>query len=121
MQRATSPQPTDTRGASKQRFIEILTATGLLAVAAGAYALLFDRANVLSHSIGYNLYASERVLNGDVPYRDFHTLYPPAIFYLNALLFKRAGVSLHTALLGVLIFKVLTVAVIYLSGRQALA
>ena len=74
-----------------------------------AYALLFNRANVLSHSIGYNLYASERVLNGDVPYRDFHTLYPPAIFYLNAILFRWMGVSLNTALLGVLVFKVLTV------------
>jgi len=92
----------------------------MLAVAVGAYALLFNRANVLSHSIGYNLYASERVLNGDVPYRDFHTLYPPAIFYLNAGLFKWMGVSLHTALLGVLVFKVLTVVVIYLSGRQVM-
>src|SRR6185295_4883836 len=120
MQRATSPPPTDTRGSRKERLIEVLTAAGLLAVAVGAYGLIFDRSNVLSHSIGYNLYASERVLNGDVPYRDFHTLYPPAIFYLNALLFKWAGVSLHTALLGVLIFKVLTVLVIYLSGRQVL-
>jgi len=60
------------------------------------------------------------VLNGDVPYRDFHTLYPPAIFYLNAGLFKWMGVALHTALLGVLVFKVLTVVVIYLSGRQVM-
>jgi len=92
----------------------------VVVVAAGVYALLFNRANVLSHSIGYNLYASERVLAGDVPYRDFHTLYPPAIFYLNAVLFKWLGVSLYTALLGVFAFKVLTVAVIYLSGRQVM-
>ncbi len=91
-----------------------------MVVAAGAYALLFNRANVLSHSIGYNLYASERVLEGDVPYRDFHTLYPPAIFYLNAALFKWLGVSLYTALLGVCVFKILTVAMIYLSGRQVM-
>lgn len=53
-----------------------------------------------------------------MPYRDFHTLYPPAIFYLNAVLFKWLGVCLYTALLGVLAFKVLTVIVIYSSGRQ---
>jgi len=82
------------------------------------YAVLFNRANVLSHSIGYNLYASERVLEGAIPYRDFHTLYPPAIFYLNALLFEWFGISLHSALLGVMIFKVLTVLAIYLSGRE---
>jgi Dolichyl-phosphate-mannose-protein mannosyltransferase len=102
----------------KDRLIEFLTVAAVLAVSAGAYAFLFDRANVLSHSIGYNLYASERVLEGAVPYRDFHTLYPPATFYLNAALFRWFGVSLYSALLGVLIFKVMTVVVIYLSGRQ---
>src|SRR5256885_9378206 len=123
MQRRTSPPSIDDSGpseSSKERLIECLTAASVLAVALGAYALLFNRANVLSHSIGYNLYASERVLDGDVPFRDFHTLYPPAIFYLNAALFKWMGVSLHTALLGVLVFKALTVVVIYLSGRQVM-
>lgn len=104
----------------RDRLIEVVTVAAVLAVAAGAYALLFNRSNVLSHSIGYNLYASERVLEGSVPYRDFHTLYPPATFYLNAALFKWLGVSLFSALLGVLIFKVLTVVVIYLSGRQVM-
>jgi dolichyl-phosphate-mannose-protein mannosyltransferase len=120
MQRRTGPPSIDTSGSGKERLIDALIAAGVLAVAVGAYGLLFNRANVLSHSIGYNLYASERVLNGDVPYRDFHTLYPPAIFYLNAVLFKWMGVSLHTALLGVLVFKVLTVVVIYLSGRRVM-
>ncbi|MEK6322610.1 MAG: glycosyltransferase family 39 protein [Acidobacteriota bacterium] len=120
MQQATSSPLIDSNRSTKERLIEILTAAAVLAVAVAAYALLFNRANVLSHSIGYNLYASERVLEGDVPYRDFHTLYPPAIFYLNAVLFKWLGVSLYTALLGALIFKVLTVVVIYLSGRQVM-
>jgi len=103
---------------SKERLIEFLSVAVVLAVASGTYALLFNRSNFLSHSIGYNLYASERVLEGAVPYRDFHTLYPPATFYLNAALFKWLGVSLYSALLGVLIFKVVTIWVIYLSSRQ---
>lgn len=115
----TRSTQTDTRR-SKEALVEAVTAVAVLAVAAGVYALLFNRANVLSHSIGYNLYASERVLDGDVPYRDFHTLYPPAIFYLNATLFKLLGVSLYTALVGVFAFKVATAVVIYLSGRQVL-
>jgi 4-amino-4-deoxy-L-arabinose transferase-like glycosyltransferase len=118
MEQAISSPLIDSSTSSKQRLIEILAVAGALAVAVGVYALLFNRSNVLSHSIGYNLYASERVLEGDMPYRDFHTLYPPAIFYLNAALFKCFGVSLYAALLGVLIFKVLTVVVIYLGGRQ---
>lgn len=112
----SSPRP-DTI-TSRETVVGLVCVCGVLAVAAGVYALLFNRANVLSHSIGYNLYASERVLDGDAPYRDFHTLYPPAIFYLNAMLFRWLGVSLYTALLGVFAFKVATVGVIYLSGRQ---
>lgn len=112
----SSPHP-DTR-TSRETVVGIVCACAVLALAAGVYALLFNRANVLSHSIGYNLYASERVFDGDAPYRDFHTLYPPAIFYLNAILFKWLGVSLYTALLGVFVFKVATVGVIYLSSRQ---
>jgi hypothetical protein len=103
---------------SKDLMSEMLMVAAVLTVTASVYALLFNRSNVLSHSIGYNLYASERVLEGAVPYRDFHTLYPPATFWLNATLFKWLGVSLHSALMGVLIFKVLTVVVIYMSGRQ---
>jgi len=103
---------------NRARHTESLVVLVLLALTTLVYAILFNRANVLSHSIGYNLYASERVLEGAVPYRDFHTLYPPAIFYLNALLFKWFGISLHSALLGVMVFKVLTVLTIYLSGRE---
>ncbi|HSQ20207.1 MAG TPA: glycosyltransferase family 39 protein [Blastocatellia bacterium] len=113
--------PTIDRSISgKERAVEFFTIAAVLAVSAGVYALLFNRSNVLSHSIGYNLYASDRVLEGAVPYRDFHTLYPPATFYLNAALFRWLGVSLQSALIGVLIFKVLTVGVIYMSGRQVM-
>jgi hypothetical protein len=120
MQQVASSPPIDRSIPGKERLAEFFTIAAMLALSAGAYALLFNRSNVLSHSIGYNLYASERVLEGAVPYRDFHTLYPPATFYLNAALFRWLGVSLHSALVGVLIFKVLTVGVIYLSGRQVM-
>jgi len=42
---------------------------------------------------GIILYGSERVFNGDIPYRDFWTMYGPAQFYLTALLYKIFGVS----------------------------
>jgi hypothetical protein len=100
--------------------MELMTVAAVLAVAAATYSLLFNRSNVLSHSIGYNLYASERVLEGAVPYRDFHTLYPPATVYLNAVLFKWLGVSLLSALVGVLMFKILTVVVVFLSARRVM-
>jgi len=108
----------DRATSTRERLFEFLVILGLLVLTAGVYSILFNRANVLSHSIGYNLYASERILEGAVPYRDFHTLYPPATFYLNAMLFKWLGVSLYSALLGVMVFKVLTVLAIYLNGRK---
>jgi hypothetical protein len=93
----------------------------LVAVAAIVYGALFNRESVLSYSIGYNLYSAERLIAGQVPYRDFHTLYPPATLYLNAALFKWLGVSLYTALFGVFVFKTLTVLFVYLSGRGVLS
>ena len=120
MQEAISSPAIESGASGRERVIEIVTVAAVVTLASAAYALLFNRSNVLSHSIGYNLYASERVLEGAVPYRDFHTLYPPATFWLNAALFKWLGVSLHSALLGALIFKVLTVVVIYSSGRQVM-
>ncbi|MFL6216897.1 MAG: ArnT family glycosyltransferase [Blastocatellia bacterium] len=93
------------------------TLLAVVAVTALVYGALFNRESVLSYSIGYNLYSAERLLAGQVPYRDFHTLYPPATLYLNAALFKWLGVSLYNALLGVFVFKTLTVMFVYLSGR----
>lgn len=91
----------------------------LLAIVTGIlFSQLFNRENSLSYSIGYNLYGAERVLDGEIPYRDFHTLYPPATLYLNALLFKFFGITLLNALFGVLIFKAFTTLTIYLCARR---
>ena len=99
------------------RLADFVLALGLLILAGLLFSALFNRESVLSYAIGYNLYGAERVLAGEVPYRDFHTLYPPATVYLNAAIFKFAGVSLYNALLGVMIFKVLTTVMLYLCGR----
>jgi len=85
-----------------------------------AFGFLFNRATVLSYSIGYNLYAAERVLGGEVPYRDFLTLYPPGTLYLNVFMFKWIGISLYSAMFGVFAFKVLTIFVLYLCAREVL-
>jgi hypothetical protein len=112
-------EETSTKG-RRAGVVEVAAAFGLLAATGVVFGLLFNRETALSYSIGYNLSGAERVLNGEVPYRDFHTLYPPAIVYLNAIAFKVLGVRLYTALLAVFVFKTLSTATIYLAGRQVM-
>ncbi len=92
----------------------------VLVVTAAVYGSLFNRETTLSYSIGYNLYGAERVLAGETPYLDFHTLYPPGTVYLNAALFKLSGVSLYSALFGVLIFKLAASLITYAGARIAM-
>src|SRR6185503_3857705 len=97
---------------------DLLFASVAVGAALLLFGFLFNRATVLSYSIGYNLYGAERDLAGEVPYRDFHTLYPPATLYLNAALFKLMGTTLYSAMFGVFVFKAMTILMIYLSGRK---
>lgn len=99
---------------------ELAITIGVAAAAALLFGLLFNRESTLSYSIGYNLYGAERILDGETPYRDFHTLYPPATLYLNALLFKWFGTGLYIALAGVMVAKVLTVGAIYIAAREVM-
>ena len=103
------------------RIADAALGLALLVVAAVLFGALFNRESVLSYAIGYNLYGAERVLEGEVPYRDFHTLYPPATVYLNAGIFKLLGTSLYNALLGVMVFKVLTTVMLFLCGRLVMS
>jgi hypothetical protein len=120
MQLATHTANNDQVGTESARLLNVLSCVTLLIVTTVLFGSLFNRETVLSYAIGYNLYGAERVLKGDLPYLDFHTLYPPATVYLNAFLFKLLGVTLYTALVGVMFFKVLTTFMLFLSARIVL-
>lgn len=53
---------------------------------------IWDLGNV--NDEGLMVYGAKKVLDGQVPYRDFWTLYPPGQFYLLAVLFKIFGTNL---------------------------
>src|SRR6266705_1618920 len=67
----------------------------LVTFAAGliCYGLFYNRGLGLS-VIGYNIAPAERVLQGEVPYRDFLFNYTPGILWVNALLMKAFGATL---------------------------
>jgi 4-amino-4-deoxy-L-arabinose transferase-like glycosyltransferase len=62
-----------------------------------AYLLIFRRYTPIEPDEGIILQGAQRVLRGEVPYRDFFTFLTPGSFYLHALLFKIAGNSFLVA------------------------
>jgi hypothetical protein len=71
--------------------VALLTAGALISLSIGIRRLpgVFDE--------GYALYGAERVLDGEVPYRDFWLVYAPAQLYVLAAIFKLFGVSMMAA------------------------
>jgi len=95
------------------------TAPLLITLVAGAicYGLFFRRGLGLA-VIGYSIAPTERLLQGEVPYRDFLFNYTPGILWLNALLMKAFGVSLLVVRVGLLAVKLLTLVLIYDLARR---
>jgi len=81
---------------------------------------IFLRHGVAPAVVGYNLVPSERVLNGQIPYRDFVYNYTPGVLWLNALIFRLFGVSLMTARVLVYLAKVVSALLLYVVARRYL-
>lgn len=89
----------------------------MLVIAAAVYGSIYFREESVATAIGANLVPAERVLKGEVPYRDFYKIQTPGILLLNAWLFKLCGTTLITAFAGVLVFKILTVVMVFILAR----
>jgi hypothetical protein len=91
----------------------------LVALAAGAicYGLFFNRSVWLS-VLGFSVAPAERVMQGEVPYRDFFYNYTPGILWLNALLMKLFGATVMTINLGVFAFKLLALVALFYAARR---
>lgn len=81
------------------------------------YGLFFNRGLGLS-VIGYSIAPAERVMQGEVPYRDFLFNYTPGILWVNALLMKLFGATLMTTRIGLLAFKLITLIVLLYLARR---
>jgi len=55
------------------------------------YYSFFINKGLILFDEGYFVHSAERILNGEVPYKDFSLQYGPAYFYLLALFFKMFG------------------------------
>src|SRR6266404_6500268 len=81
------------------------------------YGLFVNRGLGLS-VIGYSIAPAERVLQGEIPYRDFLFNYTPGILWVNSLLMKVFGPTLMATRIGLFVFKLATLLTLYHLGRR---
>jgi hypothetical protein len=91
----------------------------VFALATG-YSLFFPRFGVVPDE-GNILQGTQRVLDGQVPYRDFFSLFTPGSFYFHVLLFRTFGDSIVVARTAVSVYGGLFAALTYLIARRVCA
>ncbi len=108
-------------------FDVITTLLGSLGRAAVTIALIIATLLYLALSMnrtvnltdeGLVLFGAERVLNGDIPHRDFFTLYGPAQFYLLAALYKVFGTSVLVERVWDTVVRCCCVVLVFIIVRQ---
>lgn len=68
----------------------------VLLILLAVYYLFFINKGIVIYDEGYYAHISERILNGEVPYKDFFLQFTPGFFYLLALFYKILGTSIIT-------------------------
>src|SRR5262245_44830050 len=92
----------------------VLLLFGLTAV----YLFLFRRFTTMDPDEGIILQGAQRILRGEVLYRDFFSFFTPGSYYLLAILFKIFGNSLMTARITLAVFGGVDSVVTYLLTRR---
>ncbi len=85
------------------------------------YLLIGLNVGLRVYGDGLSLYAAMRILDGDIPYRDFWTLYTPGEFYLLAGLFKVVPPSILAARLLSTLINLALAGMIYLVLRTSVS
>lgn len=82
------------------------------------YLCLFRHYSAIDHDEGIVLQGAERILRGEVPYRDFFSFYTPGSFYLVAGLFKVFGDSFVVARSSIAVIGAGCCVITYLLARR---
>ncbi len=85
----------------------------LVVTAAAIYLLCFAFRGWIHHDEGLLAHTAERVLQGELPHRDFDDTYTGGLALLHALAFKIFGVKLSSIRIMLLVFSVAFTATIY--------
>ena len=100
------------RGPAQDSLLVLFGALVAQIIAFNPYLNLYDE--------GIILYGAERVSNGEVPYRDFWTMYGPAPFYLYSFLYSVFGATdLVVRVTGIVIKAIIASLTVLLVSRLA--
>jgi hypothetical protein len=100
------------------RVVSYCTAIGIFACAFVFLLITMDK-YVNQYDEAIILVGATRVISGDVPYRDFYSIYGPGQFYVLAAMFKLFGPSVLVERLWDLLIRSCTVLVVYLIVDRA--
>src|SRR5438067_12684026 len=90
----------------------------LIFVSCFAYLCIFRDYSTLEPDEGIVLQGAERILAGQVPYRDFFSFYTPGSFYLVAWLFRIFGDSFIVARISLAVVGAVCSVVTYVLARR---
>lgn len=90
----------------------------LIFVSCVAYLYIFRHYSSLEPDEGIVLQGAERILNGQVPYRDFFSFYTPGSFYLLAGLFRVFGDSFAVARISLAVVGAICSVLTYVLARR---
>lgn len=79
-----------------KKLISSLVLFGLPCISLIIYYSFFINKGIVLGDEGYYLHITDRMLQGQIPYKDFFLQYPPGHFYILALFFKLFGISVIT-------------------------
>lgn len=85
----------------------------VLLIGALSYYSFFANKNLVTFDEGYFVHSAERILLGEIPYKDFSLQYGPLYFYLLAILYKIFGTFILTGRYLNLIFCLFTLGSIF--------
>src|ERR1044071_3009268 len=83
-----------------------------------AYLCLFLRYTTLEPDEGIVLQGAERILRGEIPYRDFFSFYTPGSFYLISIVFRLFGDSFVIARFSLAVAGAICSVIAYLLARR---
>lgn len=85
----------------------------------GFILFFFHTRGIAYNDEGYIVHSAQRMLQGEVPYKDFQIAYTPGSFMLVALVFKLFGQMILVERLMMLLISLLTIIIIFLISKKS--